>query len=178
MLITDNVDEGTRGFADDEPVAVTKAVHRTTKVVAEDLEALSFNTAIAKLMECLNEISGEPLGRRSAETYTLLLAPLAPHLAEELWRRLGHDTTLAHEPWPGYDESLLEESTVDVVIQVNGKKRGQVPAPRDASDEVLRPLVVEEMAGTNFEVTLDDRFIVVRQKNDGTPKLVNVIAKR
>ena len=178
MLITDNVDEGTRGFADDEPVAVTKAVHRTTKAVAEDLEALSFNTAIAKLMECLNEISGEPLGRRSAETYTLLLAPLAPHLAEELWRRLGHDTTLAHEPWPGYDESLLEESTVDVVIQVNGKKRGQVPAPRDASDEVLRPLVVEEMAGTNFEVTLDDRFIVVRQKNDGTPKLVNVIAKR
>jgi leucyl-tRNA synthetase len=178
ILITDNADEGTRDLVDDEPVEVTKAIHRTTKAVTDDLEVLSFNTAIARLMECLNEISGKPIGRRSAETFTLLLAPLAPHLAEELWRRLGHDATLAHEPWPGYDEALLEESTIDVVIQVNGKKRGQVAAPRDASDEALRPLVVEAMAGTNFEVSPDDRFIVVRQKNDGTPKLVNVIAKR
>ena len=177
-LITDNADDGTRDFVDDEPVEVTKAIHRTTKAVTEDLQALSFNTAIAKLMECLNDVVGQPMAKTSAETYALLLAPLAPHLAEELWRRLGHEGTLAHENWPTWDEALLEESTVEVVIQVNGKKRGQVSAPRDATDDVLKLRVVEEMAGTNFEVGLDDRFIVVRAKNDGTPKLVNVIVKR
>ena len=177
-LITDNADTGTRDFTADEPVEVTKTIHRTVKAVTHDLDTLGFNTAIAKLMECLNEIVGQPLGRASAEAYTLMLAPLAPHLAEELWQRLGHSQSLAHATWPTWDEALLQESTVEVVIQVNGKKRGQVDAARDASDDTLKPLVVAAMAGTNFEVTPDDKFIVVRQKNDGVPKLVNVIAKR
>jgi leucyl-tRNA synthetase len=179
-LVTDNRDEGVRDLVDaaTEPEVCVKAIHRATKGVTEDLEMLSLNTAISKLMECLNDLVGQPISRDTAERYVKLLAPFAAHLAEELWQRLGHAQTLAYEAWPTWDETVLEESNVEVVIQVNGKKRGSVQAARDAADEILRDKIVAEMAGSNFAVSHDDRFIVVRQKNDGVPKLVNVIAQR
>jgi leucyl-tRNA synthetase len=179
MLITDSADTGTRAFVSeaDEPVACAKAIHRATRAVTEDLERLSLNTAIAKLMECINELSGQPISRTTAATYTKLLAPLAPHLAEELWRRLGHHDTVGLVTWPTWDEALLAENEVEVVIQVKGRKRGAVLAPRDAQDEPLKHLVVAAMAGTSFAVEATDKFIVVRDKGDGTPKLVNVITR-
>ena len=107
----------------------------------------------------------------------LLLAPLAPHLAEELWRRLGHKRTLAYEAWPTWDEALLTEDVVTVVIQVLGKRRGEFEAPRDSDDSTLRALVIEAQRGTHFEVDEDARFIVVRDKRDRSPRLVNVLTK-
>ncbi len=178
-LITENADAGTRAFVpeEDEPVACVKAIHRATKGVTEDFEHLGLNTAIAKLMECLNELSGQPISRTTAETYTKLLAPLAPHLGEELWRRLGHDETIGYVEWPTWDEQVLVESEVEVVIQVKGRRRGAVVTARDTQDEPLKSLVVAAMAGTSFEVAASDKFIVVRDKSDGTPKLVNVITR-
>jgi leucyl-tRNA synthetase len=177
-LITGNADQGCRDFVADEPEASTKSIHRAVRGVTADYESLSLNTAIAKLMEAINELHGQPMSRESAEKYVLLLAPLAPHLAEELWQRLGHAATLAYETWPGYDEAVLTEDSVTVIIQVLGKKRGQFEAARDADDATLQDLVIEVQQGSNYEVDGGDRFIVVRDKKDQSPKLVNVIAKR
>jgi len=177
-LITGNADEGCREFVDDEPETTTRSIHRAVRGVTADYESLSLNTAIAKLMEAINELHDQPISHESAGKYVLLLAPLAPHLAEELWRRLGHTDTLAYETWPAYDEAVLTESSVTVIIQVLGKKRGQFEAARDADDATLQNLVIEAQQGSNYEVNGHDRFIVVRDKKDQSPKLVNVIAKR
>ncbi len=107
--------------------------------VTEDMEALRFNTAISKLMVLAREITrNAPLPRSAAETLLLLLAPLAPHLAEELWQRLGHDASLAHEPWPEADPALLAEETIRLAVQVNGKRRDEIEVPADADEDTIR----------------------------------------
>jgi leucyl-tRNA synthetase len=128
---------------------------QTIAGVTEDLESMRFNTAISKLMVFARDITkAAPLAHESAETFILLLAPMAPHLAEELWSLLGNATTLAHAPWPQVDESLLSENEITLVIQVNGKKRGEIQVPADVSNEVAqeRALAVE-----NVQKTLDGR---------------------
>jgi leucyl-tRNA synthetase len=137
-------DEETNKVANivDEPVpdALERQAHRATKKVGEDISALRFNTAIAELIKLNNEITGMPtVPRRLAETFTLLLAPFAPHLAEELWQRLGHHESLARQPWPQYDESKLAESTLELPVQVNGKVRDKITVPADAAEaDILR----------------------------------------
>jgi len=128
---------------------------QTIAGVTEDLEAMRFNTAISKLMVFVRDAAkGAPLPRESAEAFVLLLAPMAPHLAEELWSLLGNANTLAHEPWPKVDESLLVADEITLVVQVNGKKRGEIQLPADASNEVAqeRALAVE-----NVQKILDGR---------------------
>ena len=107
--------------------AQTRLLHRTIKAVTDDLEKMSFNTSISRLMEFTNEVAqAEPRPRSLMEPFVLLLSPLAPHLAEELWQLLGHSATLAYEPWPVYDAALIAESIVEIPVQVNGKLRGKV----------------------------------------------------
>ncbi len=107
-----------------------RLLHRTIKAVTEDLERMSFNTAISRLMEFTNEIaSAEPRGRSLLEPFVLLLSPLAPHLCEELWQLLGHQESLAYEPWPVYDAALLAEALAEIPVQVNGRLRGKVRVP-------------------------------------------------
>jgi leucyl-tRNA synthetase len=104
--------------------------------VSDDLEAMRFNTAISKLMVFARDITKDaPLPFASAEAFALLLAPMAPHLAEELWALLGHSESLAYAPWPEADESLLVEDTMTLVVQVNGKKRGEIEVPTDITKE-------------------------------------------
>jgi leucyl-tRNA synthetase len=110
-----------------------RILHRTIAGVAEDMEHLRFNTAIAKLIELnnhLTKLGGAPAG--VAEPLVLMLAPLAPHAAEELWSKLGHDTSLAREPFPVADPALLVTDTVEYPVQVNGKVRGRVTVPAGA----------------------------------------------
>ena len=118
-----------------------RVIARTVAAVTDDLEALRFNTAISRLMEFVNAFTSAEVRPRSAmETFTLSLAPLAPHAAEELWQILGHDRTLAYEPWPTYDPALLKDAEVEVPVQVNGKLRGRVVVPADAdADRNSRP---------------------------------------
>jgi leucyl-tRNA synthetase len=120
-----------------------RLLHRTIDEVTDRIERLSFNTAIASLMVFVRDIEkdGELLGREAARIFCLLLAPFAPHLAEELWRALGKSASLTYEPWPVADPALLVEDTWTLVVQVNGKKRGdlQVPSsldPKLAKDEI------------------------------------------
>ncbi len=111
----------------------SKVVARTVAAVTDDIEAHRFNTAISRLMEFTNFFTAQEVRPKSAmETFTLLLAPMAPHLAEELWEILGHGQTLAYEPWPGYDPALLKDEEIEIPVQVNGKLRGRVVVPADA----------------------------------------------
>lgn len=110
-----------------------KLISRTIASVTEDFEALRFNTAISRLMEFVNAFTSAEIRPRAAmDTFVLLLSPLAPHAAEELWQILGHEQTLAYEPWPTYDSGVLRDDEVEIPVQVNGKLRGRVVVPADA----------------------------------------------
>src|SRR5947209_2093526 len=117
------------------PEVLDRMMHRTIKKVGEDIEALRFNTAIAELIKLNNELTGsESVPRELAENLTLMLAPFAPHVAEELWERLGHHKSLARRPWPSYDPAKLEESTMELPVQVNGKLRDKITVAADATE--------------------------------------------
>jgi len=111
-----------------------RLLHQTIRKVTEDLEALHFNTAIAQLMVFVNELT--PLKRRPRaliEPFILILSPFAPHLAEELWRRLGHPESLAYEPWPAWDPARVQEESITLAVQVNGKLRATVELAHGAA---------------------------------------------
>jgi leucyl-tRNA synthetase len=110
-----------------------RVLHKTIAAVTADIETLSFNTAIAKMMEFTNYFTKEERRPRAVmETFVLLLAPFAPHLAEELWQLLGHKKSLAYEPWPKADAALLKQDTVEIPVQVSGKLRSRVVVAADA----------------------------------------------
>ncbi len=115
-----------------------KLVARTVAGVTADLEGMRFNTAISKLMEFVNAFTADEVRPLSAMwTFTLLLAPMAPHVAEELWQVLGGATSLAYEPWPTYESKLLIDDQVEVPVQINGKLRGRITVPSDIGSEEL-----------------------------------------
>jgi leucyl-tRNA synthetase len=120
-------------------------VHQTVKKVSEDVENLKFNTAIAQMMVCVNELTR--LDRRprwAIERLVLVLSPFAPHIAEELWQRLGHPDSLSHAPWPAWDPALVLEDTVTVAIQVNGKLRATLDLPRDLGPDQVREIALAD----------------------------------
>ena len=142
-LIVDDMSESVNldsRVQDVEPdLETAKLLARTVAGVSEDLDALRFNTAISKLMEFTNFMtSREVRPKKALESFVLLLAPMAPHQAEELWEVLGHSTTRAYEPWPTFDPALLKESEVEVVLQINGKVRGRVVLPVEADEETVK----------------------------------------
>ncbi|MEO6995241.1 MAG: class I tRNA ligase family protein, partial [Lacunisphaera sp.] len=121
-----------------------KLLHETIKKVGDDVESLRFNTAISQMMILLNAFQKEPSLSRSAMTdFLRLLAPFAPHLAEELWSRLGGSGSIMFAGWPVFDPSKLVASSITVVIQVNGKHRGDVTVPVDVTEAQLIALAVE-----------------------------------
>ncbi len=118
--------------------AQNRVLHKTIKAVTHDLESLSFNTAIARMMEFVNFYTKEPVRPQSAmNAFVLLLAPLAPHLAEELWQHLGHSPSLAYASWPAYDEALTRDETIEVPVQIQGKLRSRIHVPAGANREEL-----------------------------------------
>jgi leucyl-tRNA synthetase len=110
---------------------------RTVKGVTEDVEAMRFNTAISKLMVFVRDV-GSPVPQTAVRTFALLLAPFAPHLAEEIWQRLGGQASLAHAAWPQADPALLVAETITLVVQVNGKRRDEISVPVDADEDAIR----------------------------------------
>src|SRR5690606_41007178 len=124
---------------------LARAVNHARKEVTDDLEGFRFNTAIAELMTLLNTmIKVKASGSVSAaawssacRAYLLMLAPLTPHIAEELWERLGNTGSIHLQPWPAFDEAALVQDTVQLAVQVNGKVRGQVTVPADADQVTI-----------------------------------------
>ena len=119
---------------------VLRALHKAIAGVREDVPALHYNTAAAKLIELNNVLTkrAAPVERPVAEALVLMLAPLAPHIAEELWQKLGHDGSLAYAPFPQADERYLVDDTVEYPIQVNGKVRSRITVPADAGQDEIR----------------------------------------
>ncbi len=118
-------------LAEEASLEQRKLLARTVAGVTEDMEALGFNTAISKLMVLVRDV-GSPLPRVCADALVRMLSPLGPHMAEELWRALGHTESVALAEWPEADASLLAEATVSLVVQVNGKKRDEIQIATDA----------------------------------------------
>ncbi len=175
QLLVEDADDGERlveladGAGSPEQQRLTaRAIHG----VSEDIEAMRFNTAISKLMVYSREIAREqPLPREAAETFALLLAPFAPHLAEELWSRLGHAHSLAAEPWPSADPALLEEPTLTLAVQVNGKRRDEIEVPADADDAAIeRAALASPAVARHLDGRKPKRVIVV------PGRLVNIVA--
>ena len=122
--------------ANDHDRALERALHSAIKRVTEAVEQLRFNTAIAEMMVFVNEgTRADKLPRAWMEKFLLVLAPFAPHLCEELWKRLGHAETLAYESWPAYDERALAVETITIAVQVAGKTRGTIELPADVSEK-------------------------------------------
>jgi leucyl-tRNA synthetase len=125
-----------RMSADAEDDKKLRVLHQTIKKVTQDYTALGFNTAIAQMMICVKELSqGESVAKHSVETLVKLVAPLAPHISEELWQNLGHNGSIAEAGWPEHDERLLVVNSVKIIFQVNGKYRGDAQMPADISKD-------------------------------------------
>jgi leucyl-tRNA synthetase len=119
--------------------AQARLLARTIRDVTADFEALRFNTAISKLMVFVRDVASDaPLPREAAEAFAKLLSPLAPHLADELWERLGQTGSLARQPWPAPNADWLVEDTITLVAQVNGKRRDEIQVPADADEATVR----------------------------------------
>ncbi|HBO46414.1 MAG TPA: leucine--tRNA ligase, partial [Planctomycetaceae bacterium] len=150
-----------------------RMLHKTIQAVTQDLDQMAFNTAIARMMEFTNFFLKEDVRPKTAmERLVLLLSPFAPHMAEELWQLLGHDRTLALEPWPEYDEAAVRDDTIEVPIQINGKLRAtiQVPAEIDRDGLAAAAKANDRIAGL-----IDGKTIVKEVVVPG--RMVNFVVK-
>ena len=141
--------EGQAGDRVQDDAGVKKALHRLIKKVGDDIESMKFNTSISSMMEFLNLIEKEGIAKEDFEKFILILAPFAPHLAEELWQNMqaqpfegGQSVTM--KAWPEVDASLLKDETMNIVIQVNGKVRGAVEVKKGLSDEAVQKIAAEQ----------------------------------
>jgi leucyl-tRNA synthetase len=163
-LVVDE-DSGDVRVAEDAPDDETlRLLHRTIDGVRTDYAALRFNTAVAKLIELNNALvaAGRPASRAIVEPLVLMMAPLVPHIAEELWSRLGHAGTLTYEDFPEADPALLVAESVEYPVQVNGKVRGRVTVPADAAeDEVAAAALAEPRVAALLDGREPRKVIVV-----------------
>lgn len=150
-----------------------KVYNQTVKKVTEDFNTLNFNTAISQLMVFINDCyKAETIYQPYAEGFVKMLAPIAPHIGEELWDRLGNEDTITYQPWPTCDESLLVDSEVEIVVQVNGKVRAKLNIPKDTSKDEMEALALKD---ENVKLSIEGKDI---KKVIAVPqKLVNIVAK-
>ncbi|MBX3230992.1 MAG: class I tRNA ligase family protein [Labilithrix sp.] len=133
----------------DEPAAYDDAtqrlVHKTIKKVTEDVEGMRFNTAISAMMILVNHLAKLPkVPIAAARALTLILSPFAPHAGEELWQRLGGETTLAYEPWPAFDPALVKDDVIEIGVQINGKARASIQIPADADEATAKGIALDD----------------------------------
>jgi leucyl-tRNA synthetase len=147
-------------------------LHKTIQLVTQGMESLSFNTAISRLMEFVNFFTGQDSRPPSCmESFVLMLSPMAPHIAEELWQVLGHSESLAYAPWPDFDPKYVEESTIEMPVQINGRVRGRITVAANATNEEMEqaaladPKVIKYLEGNAI------RKVIVVSK-----KLINIVA--
>ncbi len=162
----------TMQLTDEQPSAeALKSVHKLIKKVSGDIETFSYNTSVAAFMICVNELTSMKCRARAVyEPLVVLLAPFAPHIAEELWHVLGHDTTVCDAQWPAWNEDYLKESTVKYTVLFNGKPRYNIEVPAGtAQDEVQRVALADEGAARWLDGKQPKKVIVVQNK------IVNVV---
>jgi leucyl-tRNA synthetase len=150
-----------------------RVYHQTVKKVTEDFEGLRFNVAISQMMVFINEAYKQSqLPKDLMEGFVKLLSPIAPHISEELWEKLGHTNTIAYETWPAYDQAKLVQKEVEIVIQINGKVRTKLYVPADANKDQLEEIALKEK---RVQEQIDGKAI---RKVIAVPgKLVNIVAQ-
>lgn len=160
-------------YSDENDGALDKVYNQTVKKVSNDIDSLNFNTAISQMMIFMNEAyKAKSIYRPYAEGFVKMFSTFAPHLGEEIWQHMGHDHTIAYEPWPTWDESKLVEEMNTIVVQVNGKVRGRFEAPVGTAEDALKeeamalPSVQKHIEGKEIK-----KVIVIKGK------VVNIVAK-
>jgi leucyl-tRNA synthetase len=144
LFIEDNGELSPK-VVDETSDALERVYHQTVKKVSEDLEGLRFNTAISQLMVFINEAYKQTvLPKEYVEGVVKLISPIAPHLAEELWSKLGHGSTISYEAWPTFDEAKLVENEVEIVVQVNGKVRAKLLVAKDVTKDQLEQIALDD----------------------------------
>ena len=162
----------TMQLTDEKPSAeALKSLHKLIKKVSGDIETFSYNTSVAAFMICVNELTSMKCRAREIyEPLIVLLAPFAPHIAEELWHVLGHDTTVCDAQWPTWNEEYLKESTVKYAVSFNGKSRYTIEVPADADEEEVKRIALADAGAERWLDGKQPRKIIF-VKN----KLVNVV---
>ncbi|MGZ5401593.1 MAG: leucine--tRNA ligase [Aeromicrobium sp.] len=170
-LVLDEETGDPRITDDDLDTTTLRVLHKTIDGVHADFDGMRFNTAVAKLIELTNHLTRTGIRARAAlEPLVLMLAPLAPHISEELWARLGHDQSLTFHDFPVADPALLVDDTVTCVVQVQGKVRGKLEVPAGIGEDELTALALAESNVVRFIDGREIRKVIVR-----APKLVNVV---
>jgi leucyl-tRNA synthetase len=152
----------------------TRLLHKTMKKVTEDIENMSFNTAISAMMVLTNHLQSlkDNVPKEAAEKLALMVSPFAPHLGEECWQILGHQESLAYHPWVEFDEELCIDSTITMGVQVNGKARGEITVEKDCDQDTAMAAAKEVERVAN---QLDGKDI---KKIIYVPgRILNIIAK-
>ena len=157
LVVTESVDEvaspGANGAASADDIRnLQRLTHQTLREVTSDMDAFSWNTMVAKLMEYVNElmklkdqpVAATPEWREAIHTLTLMLAPTAPHVAEELWSRLGNDFSIHEESWPAWSEDLAADDVIEIPVQVNGRVRGRITIPAGADSDTATAAARED----------------------------------
>lgn len=169
-LFHDN--EGNFAVSDAEPTAEElKSLHKTVKKVEEDIERFSFNTSVSTFMICVNELTALKTNKRAIlEPLTIALAPYAPHIAEELWEKLGHTQSITFASFPAWDEKYLVENTFEYPVSVNGKTRGKIAFATDTPREEMEKAVLTDETVVKFmEGKTPKKIIIVPNK------IINVV---
>ncbi|KZL05063.1 leucine--tRNA ligase [Pseudovibrio sp. Ad26] len=162
----------------EESINVQRTVEEAVSTIEEGIETLRLNTAIATMMKCLNDISSQPVSRETLEKLILCFSPFAPFMCEELWQRCGNDGSVALSRWPQIDLSQYEgPQTVSMIVTLNGKKRAEVEVPTICDDSKLSSIAKETLSGQVNIGSGELRTIIVRDKVNNNPKLVNVTIK-
>jgi len=171
LMVNENGDSNRAVTEAESRLEQRRLLHQTIKKVTEDLEELRFNTAIAQMMVFTNEMT--KLGERPRallEPFVLLLSPFAPHIAEELWERLGKAPSVAKQPWPRYDPALVASDRLTIPIQVNGKLRSRIEVPADSSEEQVVALARQDAKLSEWLQGKQLRKVIYVEK-----KLVNFV---
>lgn len=166
--------DGMKELADGEATAEElKSVHKLIKKVTQDIEAFSYNTSVAAFMICVNELSQMKCRNRALLTdMVVLIAPFAPHIAEELWHALGNDTTVFDAAWPEYNEKFLVESTVSLTVSFNGKARYQMQFDADADNKTIEDTVLADDRSKKYIGDKNVVKVIIVPK-----KIVNIVIK-
>ena len=149
-----------------------RLLHQTIRKVGSDVETFGFNTAISAMMILVNHLGKQAVRPKSAlESLVLILAPFAPHIAEELWQRLGHSDSLAYEPWPQYDKTLIKEKEIELAVQVNGKIKDRIVVAADADEASIKTKALDNLKVVEALAGKTPRKVIVIKS-----RLVNIVA--
>lgn len=160
-------------LTDDNDDALTKIYHQTVKKVTDDFEALAFNTAISQLMIFMNAAyKAGKCPKEYAEGIIKMMSCITPHVCEEMWQKLGHNDTIAYEPWPVYDEKELVVDTIEIAVQINGKVRGKINV---GVDEDQDSAIAKAKANPDVAAAIEGKNIVKEIYVKG--RIVNIVAK-